>query len=254
MNENDTTSDMAGLEEQLNGIMDESPDMAGVPISRRRAMARIMAEQVRNRSMTETQTRAMKFLVSKIGQLEDQTRKALLAGELVFQDADIYFRKRITGGGIQVILETTNIKRTGVSFIDKNSLPDRVNAVVSDIKMAYGYHATKTDPVDITYSTDNTVTGGVGAVPNAIVNGELEISTNDRPIITLPCSGFFRTGGIVQTINSGNDFRTLQGLRLIKEQVPITINHKLADTLSLSTSVNHFIDITFKAVITKSRS
>lgn len=250
MNENETVS---GLEDQLQGVLDQTPELSGLGAVARRKIARTLAIQIKRNNLTETQTRAMKFLISKVGELTEQTKRDLLGGRLQFQDADIYFRKRVTGGGIQVILDSTNVKRVGTSFIDKNFFPDRMNAVMSEIKVAYGYHATKTDPGDITYSTENPMTGGVGLVPNGLVNGELEITGNDKPFVLLPFSDFFKTGSIVQTDSPKRDFHPLQGLRLIKELMPLNIIAKITDSLALSTDKNHFLDVTWRTVITKPR-
>lgn len=192
------------------------------------------------------QTREQLYFESQRERLDEESKRAIIRGEMQYTDADFYIRKAITGGTTD-LLNPSNVRKIGITNLDKNVLPDLVNLVLSGVRMAYGSHATETDAAAINYSNTR-------EVPAVIANGELVISTDDKPIVELPAARFFNNSstGISNQVQGHDDIVVLKSLRLIRANQPIIIQFRCAEGGTLAAG-KHYIEVRLLGVSNRKR-
>lgn len=248
--------DINGLEESLLGI-DSDEELEG--LGRRagvtmtpgvKKVARAFAAK-RAPSVKPSLTRAQKQFLVQEKELDDDTKRRIREGALQLVDGDFYVRKLIAGGGTITILDSTTIKRIGVSSFDKNRLPDLVNMVLSRMKLSYATAAlVATDPAAASFTTSG------ASVPLPLLNGEIIILIDDKPVYRGRVSKFFTDPAVAlvpQMIEQMSSGISLENPKLIKSQAAITINIAIADSLTLSNTVNHFVECVFQGPVTQTR-
>lgn len=130
----------------------------------------------------------MAYLMQNIHLLDPVSATALKNGEMQLRDKVHYKNAQIQLGANDFWNES-NTKSVGQSSLDKNYLPDRENMVVTGISIAFGQHASVTNPGNIAYSQTYDVDGTSFAsnfTPAAFANGELEIRWDDKPTLIIP--------------------------------------------------------------------
>jgi hypothetical protein len=194
-------------------------------------------------------TKAQLFLLAMVAGLDAQTQADIANRDVQFSDADMYLRSNITGGaGIKELLDATNTKQIGTSNWDKNALPASVNIALERIRVAYATTASAdgiTNPANLKYSTK------LSDVPAALLNAELVITQNDKPIVEVPMQRFFSEAVNNRPVGT-EDALILDSLRLIKENVPVGINIKFPNGLALA-GANHFVEIHLMGTQTRKR-
>lgn len=245
-----------GLEESLLGInSDEDLEglgrAAGVVMTPAiKSVARKFAAK-RAPSVKPQLTRAQKQFMVQEKELDDDTKRRIKENALQLVDGDFYVRKLIAGGGTITILDSTTIKRIGVSSFDKNRLPDLVNMVLSRMKLSYATAAlVATDPAAASFTTSG------ASVPLPLLNGEIIVLIDDKPVYRGRIAKFFTDPAVAlvpQMIEQMSTGLSLENPKLIKSQAAITINVAIADSLTLSNAVNHFVECVFMGPVTQTR-
>jgi len=201
------------------------------------------------RAATTGVTRAQSFFnrMAANGEIDQETQNLIRTKKMTFNDADYYVRKQLNAAGTTDILNSSNIRKVGITNLDKNQLPDNIYMVLEGVKLAWGTDAG-------TNAAIPKYTSQAPAIPLALVNGEIVISVNDKPIVDLPASRFFNNSdtGITQQISGHNDTVLLENLKLIKHSDQLTATIKLADGSSLPAS-NHFLEVRLIGVGTRKR-
>jgi len=241
-----------GFEEEIQGFVEEAIEGAGdeelLGALRRvktrgkqpaKVIAQSVARSVKARTLASVETRDQKFLVAKNKDLDEDTQRQLAKGNLKHRDMDFYFRERITGaGGIIEIVKPSNVFKRGVTNLNENTLPALINLVLSKIRVGFGQAIAggTTDPALVSYVNENTVTSGVGSVPEALVNGHLVVKVDDQPIVDLPIAKFFNNsttpmGNAIQGL--AMDSVDLKGMKLIKSKQRISVEIQFAEGHSM---------------------
>ncbi len=201
------------------------------------------------RAATTGVTRAQSFFnrMAANGEIDQETQNLIRTKKMTFNDADYYVRKQLNAAGTTDILNSSNTRKVGVTNLDKNQLPDNIYMVLEGVKLAWG-----TDPG--TNAAIPKYTSQAPGIPLALVNGEIVISVNDKPIVDLPASRFFNNSdtGVTQEISGHKDTVMLENLKLIKHSDQLTATIKLADGSSLPGS-NHFLEVRLIGVGTRKR-
>ncbi len=192
-------------------------------------------------------TREMRFLVENKDVLKENSLKAIERGELQYVDTVIYARKQITASGQQQeIINYSTVKQIGLAYFDKNTLPDFYNMIISHIRVLYATN-TGTDAAIGAYYN-------IGAVPPALVNGELLITVNDKPIIEIPLSKFFKADAGAIATSIGVEYRDaiqLKAPKLIPSGTTYKVLISLANGEAIAGSNNSFISVELGGVCTR---
>jgi hypothetical protein len=248
--------DINGLEESLLGInSDEDLEglgrAAGVNMTPAiKSIARKFAAK-RAPSVKPQLSRAQKQFLVQEKDLDADTKRRMKEGALQLVDGDFYVRKQIAGGGQLVILDPTTIKKIGVSSFDKNRLPDLVNMILSRIKLSYGTAGLLiVDPAAVSYTTSG------AAVPLALLNGEITVLIDDKPIYRGRIAKFFTDPAVAlvpHMIESMSTGISMENPKLIKAQAGLTVTISIADGSLLSALANHFLECVFMGPVTQTR-
>jgi hypothetical protein len=115
-------------------------------------------------------------VLSKTQKVDQNTLQKYQRGELRLVNADFYMAFLITSlSGIQVIMDESTTKATGVTNIDKGRLPKGVNAAIDTIFVGYDTDASITDVKEF-----NNYDSVVSSWPAGLVNGHLHIKVDGQ--------------------------------------------------------------------------
>ena len=194
-------------------------------------------------------TRAQGFFnrMAALGEVDAETTRLIRERKMTFNDADYYVRKMLNTAGTTDILDSSNIRRAGITNLDKNQLPDNIYMVLEAVKLGWATDA-GTNPAAPKYHSQNP------GIPTPLLNGEIVIHIDDKPIIELPAGRFFNAEdqGISQSIPGIYDTVFLENLKLIKHADQLKVTIRLADGLQLPTG-NHFLEVRLIGVGTRKR-
>lgn len=204
-------------------------------------------ETQRKNLAKSTMTRGQKLFEAKIKELDKESQRAIMDGNLKFTDANYYVRKQITGTGITEMLLASTVKRAGETNFDKNRLPELVNLMVEQLVIKYANAALVTDPADVKYSVDGNLCDA------ALLNGEISITAADKVIFEGRIAEFFTdpsAATIPNMVEPGHAAVTLRSPKLIRSGETIAINIKGADGSTLGAN-NHFLEVVLKGSQTR---
>lgn len=193
-------------------------------------------------------TRAQRFFNDQLHKVDAETRKLIQSKQMSYDDKDQYVRKLINTAGGTELINTTTVKKVGVSSFDKNQLADQIYMVLEKLRLSYGTDAAIVDPANIEYSNK-------GQIPNALANGELVVSIDDKPVVELPAARFFNDGstGVTSEATQGiYDAVELQCLKFITPVNSIRVDIRLAEGLTMGAG-NHFLEFRFMGIGTRKR-
>ena len=130
---------------------------------------------------------SQEFLLELAENLDTDSKDMLNQGELVIEDADFYVRSQVTGlGGQNDLVSKSDNEKVGTRNIDRAQLPSLENLILQGIQVAYGSDAAEVESAKIDYSTKKP------ASPDpALMNGEIVIEQDNKPLITIPVDRFF---------------------------------------------------------------
>ncbi|RDC65061.1 hypothetical protein [Adhaeribacter pallidiroseus] len=184
-------------------------------------------------------TRSQAFLVAMAGLLPFQTKSDIEAGNAQFTDADQYLRIAVTGGaGIVELIDSTTEKKVGTTNWDKNKLPSGVNIALERIRAGWAssdFSYGETNPAAVVY------TNKIGNIPAALLNADLVITQEDKPVVELPMQRLFSAADSNKPVGL-EDAYVLESLRLIKEDSAVGIQIKFPKGLTLS-GANYFFEL-----------
>ncbi len=198
--------------------------------------------------MTSTLTKAQLFLMTMIGALDAQTQADVASGKVQFVDADVYLRHNITGAaGTFDLLDENTTKTIGLTNWDGNKLAKTINMALERVRLGYATTATGgiTKPEALKYSNK------LSDAPAALLNAELVIVQNDKPIVEIPVQRFFGESVNNRPVGA-EDSVVLDSLRLIKENVPVGIQIKFPKGVALP-DANHFVEVHLIGTQTRTR-
>jgi hypothetical protein len=194
-------------------------------------------------------TKEMKFILANLDLLKEGSRKAVAAGEVQWVDYDLYVRKKLNKAGATEILNPSTVKQVGLSYLDKNMLPELYNFAVTGVRVGFQADTAIASAQAAVYSN-------TGAFDPALLNGELLVTVNDKPIIEIPLARFFNpnTGGIAQTIQiEERDIIRLKAPKLIPSGTPFKIIATMADGLTIAGANNNYLEVQLLGVSTRPR-
>ena len=193
-------------------------------------------------------TREQKFLLRSGESFDAETKRAIAEKEFQFFDADYYFRVLLLAGRTTV-LDTNNRRAVGVTNLDENHLPNMVYMALSKLRVSWGTdNGTNPAAVDTFTNVGNTI-------PAALLNAELLIRVNDKPVVELPIAKFFNTAATASshTIQGTvQDSYFLDAMRLIRPTDAITIEINCPPGIALPAG-NHFVEVRLMGASTRRR-
>lgn len=209
--------------------------------------ARAAGQTAKGKTDRGVKTREMRYFESPsvLRRLDTDSQNIILGGKASYYDADYYLRAQITG--TQELLLPSNQRAVGVSNLNENKLPEMTNLVISQVRLAYSTHASLTNPAAVKYDNVN------AAVPVALLNAEIVITINDRPVIELPVSKFFNANGTAPVsfqAQGPNDTIELQAMKVVTPKDVLGILLKLPNGLTLGAN-NHFLEVRLIGAVMK---
>lgn len=198
------------------------------------------AKKVQEAVIDSSYTRAQKIMASKVSELPEQTQINVGKGLARFADGTRYIAALITAsGGTTELMRGAPEEEIGVTNFDKGDMPSGVSILVEGVSIEYGFHATKDNPADITYS--NVL--DAAALPTAIANSEFEVTTDTGVIIPSTLTNiFFSTNGTAMGSVEGIRILKFDAPRLIVEKKRVNINIRTPKGIALPTG-NHFLRV-----------
>lgn len=192
-------------------------------------------------------TREMRFMESPAvnRRLDTDSQRIIQGNRASYYDADFYVRKAIAGTGD--LLDASNVKAIGLSSFNENKLPELTTFVMSAIRVSYATHASLTNPAAVKYDNSS------ASIPVALLNAELVIKINDKPVVELPVSKFFNANGSAPVsfqAQGPNDTIELKAMKLITPKDILGIELKLPAGLTLGAN-NHFLEVRLLGIAIK---
>ncbi|MGE0638388.1 MAG: hypothetical protein AB7G44_07080 [Bacteroidia bacterium] len=232
--------ELTGVEEQLLGAEVDSElgaieEEIGAPFTKaqRKGVKKFAAQAITRRDTRQVMNKGQKFLTLPhvIKEFDKQDQADIAAGKARFFDADYYLRKRVVGGtGQEELVIKAEAQSRGIKNFDKDFLPEGVNLAASTIRVAYGVAdvLAATIPLahEIIYTNAQDAETGVGTpltIPAQLLNAELLISQDGKPVVSFPMAKFFRDSFSVGIGTQGNqDSVHMRSFRLLKGGKPFT--------------------------------
>lgn len=198
------------------------------------------AERVAEAVADSSYTRGQRIMATKVAELPQQTQIEVAKGRAKFSDGRRYIAALITAsGGTTELMRSAPEEEIGVTNFDKGDMPSGVNLLAEGVAIEYGFHATKTNPADITYS--NVL--DADALPTAIANSEFEVVTDTGVIVPSTLTNtFIATNGTAMGTEKGIRVVKFDAPRLIIEKKRVNINIRTPKGIALPTG-NHFLRV-----------
>jgi hypothetical protein len=198
------------------------------------------AQKVQDAVIDSSYTRGQKLFASKVRELPEQTQINIGKQLSKFSDGSRYIAALITAsGGTTELMRGAPEEEIGVTNFDKGDMPSGVNIMVEGVSIEYGFHASKTNPADITYSNVLDAAG----LPTAIANSEFEVVTDTGVIIPSTLTNtFFATNGTAMGTQEGIRVLAIKAPRIIVEKKRVGINIRTPKGIALPTG-NHFLRV-----------
>lgn len=264
--------ELSGVEEQLLGP-DTDLELAGIeeeigaPFTKaqRKGVKKFAAQAITRRDTRQVMTKGQKFLTLPhvIKELDKQDQENIAAGKARFFDADYYLRHRIVGGtGQEELVIKAEAQVRGVKNFDKDYLPEGVNVGASVIRLAYGVSDTPAaqtvQPWEVYYTNAQDAETGQpttpSTIPTALLNAEILISQDDKPVVSFPVAKFFRDTFSVGIGTQGKEdsvhmrsFRLLKGGKPFKASILWPEGSAALPTTfvgqTLGNTLKHFLEV-----------
>lgn len=263
--------DLDGVENNLMGVSDD--DLGAVfnsrlakkglpamnPAQTKSAVQvtkQVAVKSIEKANKGNTYTRTQRFLNANINALDADTKEELLKGNLQNQDTEFYLRRKLAAGAGAIIplLETSSVRKCGVTNFDKAHLPNLMNFVLGRVRLGYYFAKSAAENEGDGIYMNSFNPGTPGSIPAAILNGELEIQQNGAPIVSMPIRRFFNLSAMPMSngVGGASDTVQLEALKLIKAGQPIDISIRLAEGVALPVG-NHMFEVCLTGVATRRR-
>ncbi|BDD04418.1 hypothetical protein [Aureibacter tunicatorum] len=185
------------------------------------------------------------FLGLVADKLNPSTLKELREGTLRIDDGEIYIKADVTGfGGTVAILDSDTVKQSGITNVDKGSLESLVNLVVKSLSFGHakGSNLSAKEAVTKPYMTDD--------IPSAIVNAELVLKIEDKPVFRQRVKSIMPVSA--DSFTNERDCFDLENFKLIAGDTPFSIeldfNGQNVPTVS---DEKHIVEVSLYGGITK---
>ncbi|MCI4667448.1 MAG: hypothetical protein MRZ79_04750 [Bacteroidia bacterium] len=181
--------------------------------------------------------------------LTEDTRQAIMKGELQLQDNVLFIAGTITGGsGLKYLVDEKNNTpiTVGLKNFANNKLPAGQNKLVTSIMLEFANSATITDPALADYDNIS------NSIPAAVLNGELQIKVGGKEKLEMQLSQFFNPGGSYSALPSYFGALQLKTPFLIREDKNIQIAYQLPAGGTLTG--NNFLKVKMLGPITAPNS
>lgn len=182
---------LAGLsdDESLGKII---PGFKAMPATGKEAIKKgIVNLAVRATAVNAPNKNKVRYL-SQIKNVSDAVQKEADSGNLKWDHHDFYVRKQVTlgGGGDLQIVDSTNVKRTGIANFKEDSLPTNYSMLITHLRIMFAHDpsGTITDPADVQYYN-------FASWPACVLNNELSLAIGPvqiferRPLCSLLPTG-----------------------------------------------------------------
>lgn len=180
------------------------------------------------------------FLSMMSGQLSEQLKADLQAGNCFLDDQVLELKKEISGGSIINLIDGTTNRVDGICSFDKNILQTGRAFAFSEVSIMYATTAT-------TATTGAGEQAYVTVPPKELQNATFVINQNGREVLRYPVIDLMN----LETANKAADeYTELRTLRLLADDKTITLQLVFPPNVSLSSGVKHFISLRLKGLQT----
>lgn len=185
---------------------------------------------------TSIETREWAYLLAKADMLADQTKTEFAKNNIKVIDDTKMLRKNIKGfAGTQEILTSATVLKKGTSDWDGNKLQRPENLIFSTISLAWGSHATITDPAAVAYS------GCSENIPAALLNANVIIRQDDKIVVKQPVYNFMSEQKS-EKANHEIGYK-MKGLQMLIEEKPVQILLEFPEGVAVPTDKEYFVQI-----------
>jgi len=222
------------FEQEVGAVLRANPNMnAG------KAAATAAAQAIRRSAVHSTATRAQRLILANISRFPVEIQTKIRSGNAKMEDLHLFVRKNIvTGTGTQELINETNVKKAGVSNIDKNRIEEGLVALVTGIRVTSGASATVTDPSLVGYANTQAIGTGATNLPVSLANAELIVKKGGNIIFTCPMSKFYNPGGSYASIPGQYDTYQLNNPFLYDSSSAVGLEVKFAEGATLPIAQN----------------
>jgi hypothetical protein len=166
--------------DNMEQVMENTPlaflSLATAGVSARGIDARSIRKSMSAAGFLTSTAQFLLEVLEKTNKVDQNTAANYRAGKLRMVNADFYIAKLISDlSGIQLIMDETTTKQTGVCNIDKGKLPKGVNAAIDRIFIGYDTDASITDVKEL-----NNWDSVVSSWPAGLVNGHLHVKVDGQ--------------------------------------------------------------------------
>jgi hypothetical protein len=208
-----------------------------------RRIVRGMATRMPSRPIsTEEQ-----FLLSQLQKQDPVLANDYLQGKVFARSTSYYIKDRHLGGD-KIIGEQYMAPQVGLTNLNGRNLPNDTLIVVTGIAFEYATTAnTNTNPADAGYLQTARDAANNPRVPNALINGEVEVQAGEQRILRIPTDKL-----LIMNMNGGHAglfTLKLDSWPVIKGGTQITITVRGANGVALPanfsgfTGANHFVGV-----------
>ena len=238
MNEDQVINSLTGLSD--NEIRD-ALQVSGLGAVTPAAVAAVKAkvnQKIKNKD--RNLTRAKAALLDNLNKLPVGTRDQVLKGQAEIQDMNFYLRKNISKGGKISLVKSTDDLKVGTKNFDKTKLP--VSMVVKRLELQYVNAPTSSALLDSAVSYAPITTSS----PNPVLNSEFRMYVGGK-LKWQGASSIFQEGipGVSDSPKNGVNLDTLI---FIKDDESVDFEFEFPDSVSISDSNDHFLEVKFRGV------
>ncbi len=191
-----------------------------------------------------------KFFISKLGELNRQTVIDINSGKKKMFKKAHYLRMQLTQSANTRLLDTIVEHVRGVRSFKDNVLSKTEPSVIYGLKVAYGKHASSTEPGAVHYTNASDAEDAAGnRLPEGLINGDLIFTggSSNNIIYDGPVKNFFRDTLAKSEKAQQEDFVPVAPLIVLANE-PIGVEYFGAKTASNATTIafpagNHFIEV-----------
>lgn len=180
------------------------------------------------------------FLSMMSGQLSEQLKADLTAGNCFLDDQVLELKKEISGGSTIDLIDATTNRVPGICTFDKNQLQTGRAFAFSEVSLMYATTATSatSGPGEQAYTT---------VPPKELQNATLVINQNGREVLRYPVIDLTN---LEASNKAADEYTELRTLRLLADDKTISIQLIFPPNVSLSSGVKHFISLRLKGLQT----
>ena len=170
-----------------------------------------------------------------------------------FYQADFFIRKKVSGfAGTVDLIESTDVKATGVTNMDKGELPSKSYLAIGAVGLSYGYSTSgSAAPSEIRYCNSEYL----NTIPTKIINSEFELKSDDKVILRCRTKKFFSNSYADYGVEANDENAViLPSPKLASSDKKILPQLKFASDSLAAPSNYHFIEVRILGVYVGDRT